>query len=337
MSSARHFVQLACLVAVVGLVNPVAHSQARYTPARAFHIGGLGAWDYTSIDSVHHRLYVSHATEVDVIDLLSGKRVGTIPDTISARGIALVPSAGRGFIASYKKNALLVFDLATLKPLPPIPTDERPDALTYDPVSGLLLAFTHNQTANVIRPADSTLLGRIPLKGSPEFAVPDGRGKVYVSLQDTNEIAQIDPGKLTFDHRWPTAPCTAPTSLAIDTQARRLFTGCHNLLLTILDADSGALVGTLPEGPGVDGTVFDSSTGLIFVSSGGSGQVFLYKGTRGKDYKLVQTVRSRVTGRTIALDPQTGSVYVPFATKPESGSDEGLPGTFGVLEIARHP
>jgi DNA-binding beta-propeller fold protein YncE len=302
-----------------------------------FHIGGLGAWDYTSIDSVHHRLYVSHATEVDVIDLLSGKLVGAIPNTESARGIALVPGVGRGFIASYKKNALIVFDLRTLKLLPPIPTDARPDALTYDAVSGLLLAFTHNQTANVIRPADSKLVGRIPLKGSPEFAVPDGRGKVYVSLQDTNEIAQIDPGKLAFDHRWPTAPCTAPTSLAIDSHARRLFTGCHNLLLAILDADSGALIDSLPEGPGVDGTVFDPTTGIIFVSSGGSGQVFLYKGAGGKDYKLLQVVKSRLTGRTIALDPRTGRVYVPFAARPESGPDEGLAGTFGVLEIARHP
>jgi DNA-binding beta-propeller fold protein YncE len=330
----------AVICAFTGVTSVAATAPAGYHVARTIFIGGAGAWDYTTVDAEHRRLYVSHGMQVEVIDLTSGKVAGTITGTFGARGIAVVPELGRGFIACNKTNSVLIFDLATLAPIGSVKTDEKPDAIAYDDTSGLVLAFTHNKSATVFRAKDGIVTGKIALGGGPEFAVSDGKGKVYVSLQDTNEVAQLDPLKLRLDTRWAVQSCDAATSLGIDRQSRRLFVGCHNRTLAILDANSGKTLQTLPIGPGVDGTVYDDKTQLVFVSSGGDGTTTIIHEDDPNHFSVVDVVRTQLSARTIALDPATHSVYLPFAkavaTPLKKGQEEQFEeGTFGVLVVSR--
>ena len=318
----------------------VATGSTGYRAARTIFIGGAGAWDYATVDALHHRLYVSHGMQVEVIDLKVGKVAGTIASTLGARGIAVAPELGRGFIACNKTNSVLIFDLTTLAPIGSVKTDEKPDAITFDDTNGLILAFTHNKSATVFRAKDGAIVGRIPLGGGPEFAVADGKGKVYVSLQDTNEVAQLDPTSLRLDNRWPVRSCEAATSLGIDRQSRKLFVGCHNLTLAVLDANSGKTQQTLPIGPGVDGTVFDDETQLVFVSSGKDGTATIIHEDDPNHFSVIDVVKTRHSARTIALDPNTHSVYLPFAqtvaAAPQEGEEEQFEdGTFAVLEVTR--
>ncbi len=331
---------IAFILATTSHAAMVSASGSGYHVVRTFQIGGPGAWDYTTIDVAHHRLFVSHGVQVEVIDLVSGKTAGTISGTFGARGIAVASELGRGFIACNKTNSVLIFDLATLDKIGTVKTDERPDAIVYDSITGLILAFTHNKSATVIRAKDGVVIGRVPLAGSPEFAVADGRGKVYVSLQDTNEVAQLDPQKLHLDQRWAVKSCDAATSLGIDKKSRKLFVGCHNRTVAVIDADSGDTLQTLPIGPGVDGTVFDEQTNLVFVSSGGDGTLTVIHEDDNRKFAVTDVVQTQHSARTIALDPTTHRVYLPYAksasTVVKSDEEEQFQsGTFAVLELGQ--
>jgi DNA-binding beta-propeller fold protein YncE len=326
-----------CLVSVAAALVMGASG---YRITRTFKIGGPGAWDYAIVDPAAQRLYVSHGMEVVAIDLASGKTVGNLAGTPGARGISLAPELGRGFIACNKTNSVMIFDLKTLASIGTVKTDEKPDALVYDPTTRLVLAFTHDKNANVFEAKDGSFNGRIALAGSPEFAVADGRGKVYVSLQDTNEVAQLDPQKLHLDQHWKVKSCEAATSLGIDRESRRLFVGCHNRTVAVIDADSGKTLQTLPIGPGVDGTVFDPGTQFVFVSSGGDGTATVIHENDANHFAVVDVIPTRHSARTVALDPTTHRVYLPFAkatsipAKP--GEEEKFEdGTFAVLEVSR--
>lgn len=311
-----------------------------YRITRTFSVGGAGAWDYTTVDPVSHRLYVSHGTEVVAIDLGSGAPAGRIPGALGARGIAVAPELGRGFIACNKTNSVMMFDLKTLATIGTLKTDEKPDALVYDAATGLVLAFTHDKNANIFEAKNGSFKGRISLGGGPEFAVTDGKGKVYVSLQDTNEVARLDPRELHLDQRWPVRSCQAATSLGIDKHSRRLFVGCHNRTVAVVDADSGKTLQTLPIGPGVDGTVFDADTQLAFVSSGGDGTVTVIHESDRNHYTVLDVVATRHSARTIALDPTTHRIYLPFAKAAsiparKDEEEQFEEGTFAVLEVSR--
>jgi DNA-binding beta-propeller fold protein YncE len=334
-------VQLGAQILVaVGLVLSSAAASSHYRIARVFQIGGPGAWDYTTVDPVNHHLYVSHGATVAAIDLASGKTIGTISPTLGARGIVVVPELGRGYIACAKANSVLVFDLKTLAPIAQVKTDEKPDALTYDPTAQFILAFTHNKSATVFDAKTGFVKGSIGLGGGPEFAVADGQGKVYASLQDTNQVVQLDPRQLHLDQRWPVTSCEAATSLGIDKVSRRLFVGCHNRTVVVMDANNGRVVEKLPIGPGVDGTVFDPDTQLAFVSSGGDGTATVIHENDPDHFSIVDVVKTRHSARTIALDSITHRIYLPFAktvgTPVSNGEEEQFEdGTFAVLELSR--
>jgi DNA-binding beta-propeller fold protein YncE len=250
-----------------------------------------------------------------------------------------VPDLDRGFVACNKTNSVLVFDLKTLQVITTIKTEEKPDALVYEPATGLVVAFTHNKSANVFSARDGVMKGSIPLGGGPEYAVSDGFGKVYVSLQDTNEVIEIDPQKLKLEHRWPVTSCEAATSLGIDRKSRRLFIGCHNLDLAVMDADNGHVLQSLRIGPGVDGTTFDPDTGLLFVSSGGDGTATVIRENDANHFVTAQVVKTKLSARTIALDPVTHRIYLPYAKRlpvaNKPGEEERFEdGSFSVLELA---
>jgi DNA-binding beta-propeller fold protein YncE len=306
-----------------------------YHIVRTFPLGGPASWDYTTVDPLHHRLFVSHGDAVDVLDLDSGKIAGKIPNTLGVRGIAVAPDLGRGFIACNHMDSVIVFDLSTLTTIGTWKTGNKPDDVTYDPSTGLLLSFNHDLTTTVFDAKNGTVRGTIPLGGGPEYAVPDGKGKLYVNLQNTNEVVQIDPQALKVDRRWQVQSCDAPTSLGIDPKSRRLFVGCHNRKLVVTDADSGEAVQTLPIGPGVDGTVFDADTSLIFTSSGGDGTMTVMHEEDANHFRVVAAVKTRQSARTIALDPNTHRLYLPFPqVVPRPGQNAAV-GKLAVIEVDR--
>jgi len=300
-------------------------------------VGGEGGWDYLTADSAARRLYVSHATHVAVIDLDSGKVVGDIPDTPGVHGIAVAPELNRGFISNGRSNTVTIFDLKTLKPIGQAPTGENPDSIRYDAVSGRVFTFngrSNNSTA--IEAKSGTVAGTIALGGKPEFSVADGKGTVFVNIEDKNELVAIDTAKLAVARRYPLGPCDGPSGLAIDTRNRRLFSVCSNRLMAVSDPDTGKVLATPAIGQGSDGVAFDPATGYAF-SSNGDGTLTVVQQTGGK-YEVLENIATERGARTIAIDDNTHNIYLPTArTAPSQGGGRAtyLPDTFKVLIVGK--
>ncbi|MBV9572646.1 MAG: YncE family protein, partial [Acidobacteriales bacterium] len=240
-----------------------------YHLTQTYKLGGEGGWDYLTADSASRRLYISRGTHVVVINADSGQPVGDIPDTPGVHGIALAPELKRGFISNGREGTVTIFDLDTLKAITKVKAGQNPDAILYDSSTKRVFAFNgRSQDATAIDAANGTVIGTIKLEGKPEFAASDGRGGVFVNIEDKSQLDAIDPGKLEVRSRWPLAPCESPSGLAIDAKNHRLFPGCDNKMMAVLDADTGKVITTLPIGDGVDATAFDPETGLAFASCG---------------------------------------------------------------------
>src|SRR5438477_3801088 len=225
-------------------------------------IGGEGGWDYLTVDSAARRLYVSHGTHVAVVDLDSNKVVGDMPDTPGVHGIAIAPELNRGFISDGRGNTVTIFDLKTLKTTGTVPTGENPDSIRYDTASGRVFAFNgRSKSATAIDAKTGTVAATIPLPGKPEFAVADGKGKLYVNIEDTGEMVEIDAAKAAVTKKYSLSPCESPSGLAFDARNRRLFSVCSNRLMAVSDPDAGKVVATPAIGAGPDGAAFDSGTG----------------------------------------------------------------------------
>src|SRR6476661_4941931 len=252
-------------------------------------IGGEGGWDYLSVDSAARRLYVSHATHVVVVDLDANKIVGDIPDTPGVHGIAIAPELNKGFVSNGRGNNVTIFDLKTLKTIGTAATGENPDSIRYDAVSGRVFAFNgRSKSASAIDAKTGTVAATIPLPGKPEFSVADGKGHVYVNIEDTNEIVDIDAAKATVSKKYALTGCDGPSGLAIDAKNRRLFSVCGNRVMAISDPDAGKVIATPAIGAGSDGVVFDPSTGYA-ISSNGDGTLTIVQEMGGK-YDVVENV-----------------------------------------------
>ena len=240
-----------------------------YHVVNTFKLGGDGGWDYLTLDSASRRLYISRATHVIVIDADSGKPVGDIPDTPGVHGIALAPELGRGFVSNGREGTVTIFDLQSLKLISKVKVGDNPDAILYDPATKRVFTFNgRSQDSTAIDAAKGTVLGTIKLEGKPEFAVSDGKGGVFVNIEDKSQLDAIDPNKLEVKSRWPLAPCEEPSGLSMDRKNRRLFSGCDNKMMAVVDADTGKVLATPAIGEGVDATAFDEGTGLAFASCG---------------------------------------------------------------------
>ena len=300
-------------------------------------IGGEGGWDYLTVDSAARRLYVSHATHVAVVDVDAGKVVGDIPDTQGVHGIALAPELNRGFTSNGRANSVTIFDLKTLKAIGQVATGENPDSIRYDAVSGRVFTFngrSNNSTA--IDAKTGKVAGTIALGGKPEFSVADGKGMVFVNIEDTNEVVAIDTAKLSVAKRYSLSPCDGPSGLAIDTKNRRLFSVCGNRLMAVSDPDSGKVLATPAIGQGSDGAAFDPATGYAF-SSNGDGTLTVVQQAGGK-WEVLENIATERGARTIALDDKTHKLYLPTArTAPAQGGGRAtyLPDTFKVLVIGK--
>jgi DNA-binding beta-propeller fold protein YncE len=274
-------------------------------------IPGQGGWDYLIVDEAARRLYVSHATQVEVLDVDSGTIVGKIPDTLGVHGIAIAPESGRGFVSDGQISTVTIFDLKTLSSIGKEPTGKKPDAIIYDPATSQVFAFNGgSDSATVISAADGKVAGTVDLGGGPEFAVADGNGYVFNNLEDKSQVVKINARKLAVEQRWPLAPCESPSSMAMDRPNRRLFIGCRNKLMAVVDADSGKVITTVPIGEHVDATTFDSDFRLIF-NSNGEGTITVVHEDAPDKYSVVETVKTVPRARTIALDPKTHQLFLP--------------------------
>jgi len=346
MKSLLFIVGLTLLVqgAVSSDAKLVSAGPSGYHLTRKTVLGGQGGWDYLIVDSKARRVYVSHATHVMVIDADTNAVVGDIPNTNGVHGIAIVSDLDKGFTSNGRDNAVTVFDLKTLKVLANVPVGKNPDAIIYDPASKRVFAFngtSHDTTA--IDAKTNAVVGTIVLGGKPEFAVADEKGHVYVNIEDKNEIIQFDPVKLAVENHWSIAPGDEPSGLAMDRQHRRLFSVCGNKLMTVVNADNGKLITTLPIGDGSDAAAFDPETGLAF-SSNGEGTLTVVHEDSPNKFTVVENVPTQPRARTMALDTKSHQVFlvsaefgaVPAATAQQPRPRAPMvPGTFTLLVLSR--
>jgi DNA-binding beta-propeller fold protein YncE len=305
------------LFACVLALNLSAYGQSGgsgYRIIDSLRLGGEGGWDYLTVDTSAQRLYISRGSRVQVVDLAKHSIIGEIPNTAGVHGIALALSKGRGYTSNGRDSSVTVFDLTTLKTLATIKKVARnPDAILFDPYSRRVFTFNGgSENATAIEIDSNTVVGTVPLDGKPEFAVADGRGRIYVNVEDKNIVVAFDALTLKVLSRWSLAPGEEPTGLAIDREHRRLFVGCSNRLMIILDADSGNVVATLPIGGGVDGTAYDPLTGLAFSANGEGTLTVIREDAPGK-FILVETVATRRGARTLTIDDKTGRIYTVSA------------------------
>ena len=323
-----------CLTTVTGLQG----QEGPYHAGPVIQIGGEGGWDYLSVDSAAHRLYVSHATHVVVIDTQTNKVVGDIPDTPGVHGFAVVPELGKGFSSNGRENKVSVVDLKTLKLIQKIDTGENPDWIVYEPSKKEVYTMNgRGKSASVIDTATMKVVATIPLEGKPETAMVDVKaGKLYINMEDLNSVKVVDIATHQVSATWPAAPCEAATGMAIDLAAHRLFLGCDNKLMVMMDSGSGKVVYSVPVGEGVDATSFDPQTKLAFTSNGGAGTVTVAKEDSPSLLKVVQTIKTVRGARTMTLDPATHTIYLAATDyEPQAPGSKDRPkavaGSFRVL------
>jgi YVTN family beta-propeller protein len=310
MKTLKHWCAVGTGITLVTLMAVTSSWAAGYHVIKTYKVGGEGGWDYLTFDKASNRLFISRSTHVIVMDADSGKVVGDIPDTPGVHGIALAPEFGRGFISNGRENTVSVFELSSLKVLSKIKVGENPDAILYDPASKRIFTFNgHSHDVTAIDAAKSTVLGTIKVDGKPEFAVSDEKGEIFVNIEDKSELMALDPNELEAKARWPLAPCEEPSGLAIDRKNRRLFSGCGNKLMSVVDADSGKLVTTLPIGDGVDANAFDPETGLAFASCGQGVLTVVHEDSANK-FSVVENVPTERGARTMTLDPDKHRVFL---------------------------
>jgi DNA-binding beta-propeller fold protein YncE len=310
-----------------------------YHVIKTISVPGDEGWDYVAVDSDARRVYVSHATHVVVLDADTYAIVGDIPDTQGVHGIAIAPDLGRGFVSDGRANTVTIFDPKTLKTLGTVKAGTNPDAIVYDPHTKRVFTMNgHSQDTTAINAADGTVGGTLALGGKPEFAVADGHGNIFVNIEDKSELVRFDSQKLTVLNRWPLKPCEEPSGLAVDLKTRRLFAGCGNKMMAVIDADTGKIVATPTIGDGVDANGFDPATGLAFASTGEGVLTVVHEDSPDK-FTVVENVPTRKSARTMGLDLKTHNIFLPAADfdPPAPGQRRGKmkPGSFVVLVVAK--
>lgn len=342
-----------CLFLVLVFTLPAGAGAARPSKdsaAASYHVvkrvvlGGEGGWDYLGFDSQNRHLFVSHATQVLVIDPDTDKVIGNIPGTEGVHGIAVAPELNRGFTSDGRADQVTVFDLKTLKTIGTVKvTGHNPDGIIYDPASKRVFTFNgRSDDATAIDAKTLKVVGTISLGGKPEFAVPDGRGMLYNNLEDRSTELAIDTHTLQIKSRWPMAPCDSPSGLAMDVKHDLLFAGCHNKMMAVISAVNGKVIATVPIGSGVDANRFDPATGLAF-SSNGEGTLTVVKEESPTEFKVVQTTTTERGARTMEVDPKTHNVFLVTAKfgplPPETSGQRPsrppmVPNSFTLLVLA---
>jgi hypothetical protein len=305
---------LICLLpsSSVTATPPSDHSSG-YHLIKKVKLGGSGGWDYLEVDPATHRLLITRATHVIVVDPDQGKIVGDIPGTQGVHGIALADEFNKGFTTNGPASDSTIFDLTSLKVLAHANTDKDPDGVIYDPFTKRVFSFNGDpNSSTAIDAASGKPVGTLALGGGPEFAASDGKGNIFVNLEDKSSLVKFDAKTLKLQNTWSLAPCESPTGLAIDAAHEVLVVGCHNKLMAFVDGNSGNLLGTVPIGQGVDANRFDPATGYAFASCG-DGTLTIAHEDSPTQFSLVETIQTQRGARTMALDYATHAVYLVTA------------------------
>ncbi len=291
-------------------------AEPSYRFLKEIPVGGEGGWDYLSVDSGARRLYVSHASKVVVIDIDKNEVVGEIADTPGVHGFAVAPDLGIGFSSNGRENKASIVDLKTLKTISKVDTGENPDAILYVPTAREVYTFNgRSHNATVFEAKSGKVVATIPLPGKPEFAQFDpALGRIYNNIEDKSEVVAIDAKSHTVVATWPIAPGEEASGMAIDTKTHRLFIGCSNKLMVMMDATNGKVVTTVPIGAGVDANAFDPATGLAFSSNGGDGNVTIAREESPEKLTVIETLQTERGCRTMTLDPKTHRIYLAAAS-----------------------
>lgn len=333
---------LGICIAAFGLAQAAAAATPAYHVAKTYDLGGDGFWDYVTFDPETDRLFIGRNDRIMVVDAGSGKLLGEVHGLQRAHGVAIDHAHGRGFATSGGDAMLVIFDLKTLQVLGKTKVDEDDDAIQFDPASGHVFTFNGDaHSASVIDPATGKLIGTVDLGAKPEFGVPDGRGKLFVNLESTSEIAEIDAATMKVTRRWPLAPCQSPSGLAIDAAHHVLFSVCRNRVMAISDAESGKVIAHVPIGPGADAARYDAGTGLAFASTGGDGAITVVHEDSPTKFRVVQTVKTQPGARTMGLDPATHRLFTvtaSFKPRPKTTGrrrrfPEIIPGSFKLIVL----
>ena len=337
----RVFVAISLSVGLLTMLSSLSFAaDAKKAPAVASElallqtipVGGTGGWDYICADSKARRLYVPRGTHTQILDLDTGAVLGDIADTNGVHGVALAPDQGLGFTSNGKDGTVSVFDVKTFKVSKIIKVGTKPDAIMYDRASKHILAINHGGgTVSVIDPA---ALDKEPITitvgGTLEFAVGDGAGHVFVNVEDKDETVEIDSKTNQVLAHWALAPGKAPTGLALDNRNHRLFVGCGNEKMVVLDSESGKVLATTDVGKGVDGAAFDRRLGAALSSNGKDGTVSVVRETSPGKFETVQTVKTFKGAKTIAMDTQKHQAVLPCKVPDGKGGE-----TFGFVVVAQ--
>src|SRR5258705_2870301 len=308
---------------------------------KTFHIQSPGGWDYIAVGPGNNRLYVSHGTQVNILDKTTGDSIGVIENTTGVHGIAFDKSQNKGFTSNGRLNNVTVFDLTTNKVITQIPTGANPDAIMYEPFTKKIITCNgRGKNLSFIDPVSNKLLDSIDVGGKPETAVSNGMGKLFVNIEDKNEIVEVDLKKMVVEAHWPVGPGEEPTGLVLDKNTNRLFAGCGNKFLIGLNAATGAVIASVPIGDGCDGVAFDEDTKNIYTSNG-EGTMSVFNEKSADKLEAVATVSTKRGARTITIDGQTHWLYLPTADfenpdpKTPNARPKMIPGTFQVLVVGK--
>jgi len=339
----RGVVGICALILALGVLSNPALA-ADFHIIRRVPVGGEGNWDYLKVDPDAHRIYLSRSTHVMVVDESTGKVLGDIPDTHGVHGIALAPELGKGFTSNGADATVTVFDLKTLKPTGTIKvTGNNPDSIIYDPQTKRVFTFNgRSSNATAIDANSGQVVGTVALGGKPEEAALDGKGNVYVNLEDKSSMAVFDAKSLAIKNTWPLAPCEGPSAIAYDAAHRRVFAACDKVMV-VVNADTGKVVASPPIGGDPDGNGYDPGTGMLFASCR-EGLVSVIHQDSADKYSSVTNVTTQFGTRTMTLDPKTHHVFTvtaDFAAAPAATPNnprprpQPIPGSFVLLEIGQ--
>ena len=328
-------VSLLAVCSKVGAEDP----SAQYKVTKTLHVGGAGGWDYATLDDAGKLLYLTRSTHTIVVDTATGKIVADFSKTKRSHGVALVPDVGRGFVSDGGSGTVVIFDLKTHDVLGTVAAADDADGIIYDPASRRVLIACGDAGVLVpiaadVDPKSGKADPPIDLGGKPEFLAADGNGKAYVNIADKNEVAVVDTKAMKVLNKWPTAPGATPTGMSMDAKSGRLYVGCRNQKLIVMNAQDGSVLADLPIGRVNDATVFHDGAAL---ASCGDGTLSLIRETSPSKFEVVQTVQTAPGAKTMAIDHHTGTVYLPTADMEPSNDPRGrprpLPGTFKVIVV----
>jgi YVTN family beta-propeller protein len=354
-SPMKKFVILTSLTTLF-LVAGVSHAADHYHLIKSISIVGDWSWDYIGVDSANRHVFVSHGPELEVLDADTYEQVGKIvapgvdfsnPETLTGQGVrggTAAPDLGRGFIPNARDGSVSIFDLKTLKVLATVKVGDNPDGYVYDPATKRGFTFSNRtKAAAAVNIGEGTLAGMVPLGSKPEAAAADGKGHVFVNMQEKDVVAKIDSRNLVVEESWPTAPCNQPTSMAMDTKTDRLFIGCRGTtpMLVVMDASNGKIITTLPIGTGTDAAAYDAEKRLIFTSNG-EGSISVIQQESADKYTVLETVKTEPGARTMTLDTKTHKLFLITADRTTPPAVAGqpapspvlVPGSFRVLVVS---